>query len=82
MCGNGDEYSLANVIDKRVGLLFEMLLVENGVDPRSVDFNQDRDGVMLGDLFQGDMGDYFVTEGLSTLAIVAKNPNFQSRWRW
>ncbi|KAK5272820.1 hypothetical protein LTR99_002216 [Exophiala xenobiotica] len=56
-----------------VGLFFKMLLRENGIDPRSVDFIQDLDGVMLGDLFQGGMGDFFVTDNLSARAIAARN---------
>ena len=58
-----------------VGLFFKMLLRENGIDPRAVDYIQDLDGKMLGDLFQGGMGDYFVTDNLSALAIAARNPN-------
>lgn len=58
-----------------VGLFFKMLLRENGVDFRNVDYIQDLDGKMLGDLFQGGMGDYFITDNLSALAMVAKNPN-------
>lgn len=57
-----------------VGLFFKMLLRENGVDPRSVDYIQDLDGVMLGNLFQGGMGDFFVTDNLSALAMTASNP--------
>jgi len=56
-----------------VGLFFKMLLRENGIDPRSVDFIQDLDGVMLGNLFQGGMGDFFVTDNLSARAIAARN---------
>ncbi|KAL2865224.1 ABC transporter substrate-binding protein [Aspergillus lucknowensis] len=56
-----------------VGLFFKMLLREHGVDPRGVDYIQDLDGVMLGDLFQGGMGDYFVTDNLSAQAMVARN---------
>jgi len=58
-----------------VGLFFKMLLRENGIDPRAVDYIQDLDGVMLGDLFQGGMGDYFITDNLSALAMAARNPN-------
>ena len=57
-----------------VGLFFKMLLRENRIDERSVDYIQDLDGVMLGDLFQGGMGDYFVTDNLSAMAITAANP--------
>ena len=58
-----------------VGLFFKMLLRENSIDARSVDYIQDLDGKMLGDLFQGGMGDYFVTDTLSAQAMVAKNPD-------
>jgi NitT/TauT family transport system substrate-binding protein len=58
-----------------VGLFFKMLLRENSIDARSVDYIQDLDGLMLGDLFQGGMGDYFVTDNLSAQAMVARNPD-------
>jgi NitT/TauT family transport system substrate-binding protein len=58
-----------------VGLFFKMLLRENDIDPRSVDYIQDLDGVMLGDLFQGGMGDYFVTDILSARVIAERNRN-------
>jgi NitT/TauT family transport system substrate-binding protein len=57
-----------------VGLFFKMLLRENGVNPRDVDYIQDLDGTMLGNLFQGGMGDYFVTDNLSARIMVARNP--------
>lgn len=57
------------------GLFFKMLLRENRIDARSVDYIQDLDGKMLGDLFQGGMGDYFVTDNLSAQVMVAKDPN-------
>jgi NitT/TauT family transport system substrate-binding protein len=57
-----------------VGLFFKMLLRENGIDARGVDYVQDLDGIMLGNLFQGGMGDYFITDNLSALAMVARNP--------
>lgn len=56
-----------------VGLFFKMLLRENGIDPKSVDYVQDLDGVMLGNLFQGGMGDYFVTDNLSAQAMAERN---------
>ncbi|KAF2427821.1 hypothetical protein EJ08DRAFT_651230 [Tothia fuscella] len=56
------------------GLFFKMLLRENGIDARGVDYVQDLDGIMLGNLFQGGMGDYFVTDNLSAMAMVARNP--------
>lgn len=58
-----------------VGLFFKMLLRENNIDARSIDYIQDLDGVMLGNLFQGGMGDYFVTDNLSALAMAASNPD-------
>jgi len=58
-----------------VGLFFKMLLRENGIDARALDYIQDLDGKMLGDSFQGGMGDYFVTDNLSALAMVSRNPN-------
>ena len=58
-----------------VGLFFKMLLRENGIDPKSVDYIQDLDGVMLGNLFQGGMGDYFITDNLSGLAMAERNRN-------
>ncbi|PMD44459.1 periplasmic binding protein-like II [Hyaloscypha variabilis F] len=58
-----------------VGLFFKMLLRENGIDARAVDYVQDLDGIMLGNLFQGGMGDYFITDNLSALAMVSRNPN-------
>lgn len=82
--GSGKDFKLADVVGKTVlmksgggasvGLFFKMLLREHGVDPRSVDYIQDLDGKMLGDLFQGGMGDFFVTDNLSALAMAAKNP--------
>src|ERR1700742_1735757 len=81
----GTKFSLADVVGKTVlmksiggasvGLFFKMLLRENGIDPRKVDFIQDLDGVMLGNLFQGGMGDFFVTDNLSARAITARNPD-------
>lgn len=58
-----------------VGLFFKMLLREKGVDARSVDYIQDLDGVMLGTLFQGGMGDYFATDLLSAKVMAEKDPN-------
>ena len=82
--GNRQNFKLSDVVGKTVlmksgggasvGLFFKMLLRENGVDPRSVDYIQDLDGIMLGNLFQGGMGYYFVTDNLSALAMAAKNP--------
>jgi NitT/TauT family transport system substrate-binding protein len=57
-----------------VGLFFKMLLRENGIDPNSISYIQDLDGAMLATLFEGGMGDYYVTDNLSALAMTAKNP--------
>ncbi|TNB46240.1 ABC transporter substrate-binding protein [Martelella lutilitoris] len=52
-----------------VGLFIKMLLRENGVDPRAVDFVQDLDGRMLTDLFTGGMGDYLVIDFPSAVTL-------------
>jgi NitT/TauT family transport system substrate-binding protein len=57
-----------------VGLFFKMLLRENGIDPNSISYIQDLHGAMLATLFEGGMGDYFVTDNLSALAMTSKNP--------
>ncbi|KAJ5648779.1 hypothetical protein N7490_005151 [Penicillium lividum] len=57
-----------------VGLFFKMLLRENGIDPRSIDYIQDLDGTMLATLFEGGMGDYFVTDNLSAMVMTSRNP--------
>lgn len=58
-----------------VGLFFKMLLKENGIDPKSVEYVQDLDGIMLAKLFQGGMGDYFLTDNVSALVMEQKNPD-------
>ncbi|KAK5163859.1 uncharacterized protein LTR77_010253 [Saxophila tyrrhenica] len=58
-----------------VGLFFKMLLRENKIDERSVDYIQDLEGKMLGELFLGGCGDYFCTDLLSALAMTAANPD-------
>ncbi|KUJ14428.1 periplasmic binding protein-like II [Mollisia scopiformis] len=83
--GHDDGFKLQDMVGKTVlmksgggasvGLFFKMLMRENDIDPRSLDYIQDLDGVMLGNLFQGGMGDYFVTDNLSALAMVDRNPN-------
>ncbi|KAL1889657.1 hypothetical protein Sste5346_008776 [Sporothrix stenoceras] len=83
--GSADEFKLTDVAGKTVlmksgggasvGLFFKMLLRENNIDARAVDYIQDLDGVMLGNLFQGGMGDFFVTDNLSARAMVEQNPN-------
>jgi NitT/TauT family transport system substrate-binding protein len=83
--GHAEGFKLTDVAKKTVlmksgggasvGLFFKMLLRENNIDARGVDYIQDLDGKMLGDLFQGGMGDYFVTDNLSARAMVERNPN-------
>jgi NitT/TauT family transport system substrate-binding protein len=57
-----------------VGLFMKMFLTESGVDFRQVHYVQDLDGKMLGDLFQGGMGDFFVTDNLSARIMASRNP--------
>lgn len=81
--GHSEGFKLADMVGSTVlmksgggasvGLFFKMLLRENGIDPKSVDYIQDLDGVMLGTLFQGGMGDYFITDNLSGLAMAKRN---------
>lgn len=83
--GPADGFKLTDVAGKTVlmksgggasvGLFFKMLLRENNIDARAVDYMQDLEGLMLGNLFQGGMGDYFVTDNLSARAMVEQNPN-------
>jgi len=54
-----------------VGLFTKLLLRENGIDPASVGFVQDLDGLMLSRLFVGGMGDYLVIDYPSALALEA-----------
>ncbi|KAF9250252.1 hypothetical protein DTO006G1_1640 [Penicillium roqueforti] len=78
------DFKIADVAGKTVlmkgiggasaGLFFKMFLRENKVDHRSVDYIQDLDGKMLGELFEGGMGDYFVTDNLSAKAMSERNP--------
>ena len=55
-----------------VGLFTKLLLRENGVDPRAVNFVQDLDGKMLSDLFVGGMGDYLVIDYPSAVTLASK----------
>ena len=81
--GDSEGFKLADMVGSTVlmksgggasvGLFFKMLLRENGLDPKSVDYIQDLDGVMLGNLFQGGMGDYFITDNLSAMAMAERN---------
>lgn len=82
-----EEFKLSDVVESTVlmksgggasvGLFFKMLLRENGIDPRSINYIQDLDGAMLATLFEGGMGDYFVTDNLSALAMTAQNPQIK-----
>jgi NitT/TauT family transport system substrate-binding protein len=84
---SGEEFKLTDMAGKTVlmksgggasvGLFFKMLLRENGIDARSVDYIQDLDGTMLGNLFQGGMGDYFVTDNLSARAMASRNSSVE-----
>lgn len=56
-----------------VGLFFKMLLREAGIDTASVDYVQDLEGAMLAELFQGGMGDYFLTDIISARAMASTN---------
>ncbi|KAM0549050.1 hypothetical protein ACHAPJ_009625 [Fusarium lateritium] len=58
-----------------VGLFFKMLLAENGIDPNSVNFIQDLDGVMMRKLFQGGMGDYFVVDNVTARVMAHNDPS-------
>jgi NitT/TauT family transport system substrate-binding protein len=84
--GKGAEgFELSDVVGKTVllksgggascGLFFKMLLREYGIDHNSVDYIQDLQGQMLGELFEGGMGDFYCTDNLSALAMVARNPD-------
>ncbi|KAF2015364.1 hypothetical protein BU24DRAFT_421652 [Aaosphaeria arxii CBS 175.79] len=58
-----------------VGLFFKMLLREQGIDPHSVHYVQDLDGLMLGKLFKGGMGDYFVVDNVTARLMAAADPD-------
>lgn len=60
-----------------VGIFFKMLLRENNIDPREVQFIQDLDGVMLGELFAGGMGDYLLVDNLSARALAARTEELE-----
>ena len=78
------EFKLSDVVESTVlmksgggasvGLFFKMLLREKGIDPNSISYIQDLDGAMLATLFEGGMGDFFVTDNLSAMAMTARNP--------
>ena len=83
--GHTEDFQLSDVPGKTVliksgngasvGLFFKMLLKENDIDPKSATYIQDLDGVVLGKLFQGGMGDYFLTDNVTARAMVEKNSN-------
>jgi len=54
-----------------IGLFAKLLLKEHGVDPRSVGFVQDLDGLLLSRVFVGGMGDYLLIDYPSALALEA-----------
>jgi NitT/TauT family transport system substrate-binding protein len=54
-----------------IGLFTKLVLKEHGVDPRSVGFVQDLDGLILSRVFAGGMGDYLVIDYPSALALEA-----------
>ncbi len=59
-----------------VGLFTKMWLRENNIDPKAVDYIQDpRRCDARRTLFQGGMGDYFITDNLSARAMAERNPN-------
>lgn len=60
-----------------VGIFFKMLLRENNIDPRDVQFIQDLDGAMLGDLFAGGMGDYLLVDNLSARALATRTEGLE-----
>ncbi|KJY00184.1 hypothetical protein TI39_contig340g00008 [Zymoseptoria brevis] len=76
---SSEAFKLSDVVEKTVlmksgggasvGLFCKMLLREIGIDPRAVDYVQDLQGQMSGELFEGGMGDFFVTDNLSALAM-------------
>ena len=80
---DGEQFKLEDTVGRTVlmkgsngasvGLFFKMLLRENGIDPKAVEFIQDLDGAMLGELFAGGMGDYLLVDNLSARALVARN---------
>ncbi|MEZ0490816.1 ABC transporter substrate-binding protein [Kineococcus sp. TBRC 1896] len=55
-----------------VGLYLKLVLAEQGVDPRSVNYVQDLDGAMLSTLMAGGMGDYLVVDHPSALTLCAR----------
>ncbi|MGK9219459.1 MULTISPECIES: ABC transporter substrate-binding protein [unclassified Microbacterium] len=56
-----------------VGLFLKMLLREQGIEPREVDYIQDLDGTMLSELFVGGMGDYLVIDNLSARVLADRH---------
>ncbi|KAI0161790.1 hypothetical protein GGR52DRAFT_140121 [Hypoxylon sp. FL1284] len=54
-----------------------MLLREHGVDPPAVGFVQDLEGAMLGKLFRGGMGDFFLVDNVSARVMAAADPGVE-----
>ncbi|SMO97707.1 ABC transporter substrate-binding protein [Paracoccus laeviglucosivorans] len=57
-----------------VGLYLKMMLREQGVDPKALNYVQDLDGAMLSELFVGGLGDYLVIDYPGALKLVADGP--------
>lgn len=82
--GSADDFKLADTVGRTVlmkgsngasvGLFFKMFLRENGIEPKDIDFIQDLDGKMLGELFAGGMGDYLLIDNLSARVLDTRNP--------
>lgn len=56
-----------------VGIYMKMMLRENGVDPRDVNFIQDLDAGLLTDCFLGGMGDYLLIDAPSAQDLESRN---------
>lgn len=54
-----------------VGLYMKMVLRENGIEPKDLNYIQDLDGAMLSELFLGGMGDYLVIDYPGALKLAA-----------
>ncbi|APZ53621.1 ABC transporter substrate-binding protein [Salipiger abyssi] len=52
-----------------VAIYAKVLMAENGVDPREVNFIQDLDNGILSQTFRGGMADYFVTDDMTADAL-------------
>jgi NitT/TauT family transport system substrate-binding protein len=58
-----------------VGLFLKMLLTENNIDSKEVNYIQDLDGKMLSTLFVGGMGDYLLIDYPSALQLCTDTDN-------